>query len=113
MMRTYETLTSAIVGCDIYIETLLARPRLRGAFDAISAAVVGVILNLSVWFALHVLFADVALGRFGPRVALSGLQPLMAGYVVLAALLLLGLRLPLLAVLAAMAAIAGGTTFLI
>jgi len=96
-----------------YIETLLARPGLRGAFDAISAAVVGVILNLSVWFALHVLFAEVVSGRFGPRVALSGLDPRMAGYVALAALLLLGLRLPLLVVLATMAAIAGGTAFLI
>ena len=39
-----------------YIEHILARPRLKGALAGISAAVVGVILNLSVWFALHVLF---------------------------------------------------------
>jgi chromate transporter len=30
--------------------------RLSGALAAITAAVVGVILNLTVWFALHVLF---------------------------------------------------------
>ena len=34
------------------------QPRLSGALAAITAAVVGVILNLTVWFALHVLFAQ-------------------------------------------------------
>ncbi len=42
-----------------HVETLLARPRLKSALDAITAAVVGVIANLSLWFALHVLFDDV------------------------------------------------------
>src|SRR6185312_1807090 len=35
------------------------RRHLSGALAAITAAVVGVILNLSVWFALHVLFGQV------------------------------------------------------
>ncbi|MDJ0823696.1 MAG: chromate efflux transporter [Paracoccaceae bacterium] len=48
-----------------YVDTLLARPRLRGALEAITAAVVGVILNLSLWFAFHVLFAQVGPGAFG------------------------------------------------
>ena len=39
-----------------YIEELRANRQLAGALAAITAAVVGVILNLSVWFALHVLF---------------------------------------------------------
>ena len=39
-----------------FIEQLRANRRLSGALAAITAAVVGVILNLSVWFALHVLF---------------------------------------------------------
>ena len=39
-----------------FIERLRANRRLSGALAAITAAVVGVILNLSVWFALHVLF---------------------------------------------------------
>jgi chromate transporter len=43
-----------------FIEQLRANRRLSGALAAITAAVVGVILNLSVWFALHVLFGDVA-----------------------------------------------------
>lgn len=42
-----------------YIEWLSDQPRLKGAMSAITAAVVGVILNLSVWFALHVLFRKV------------------------------------------------------
>ena len=33
------------------------QPALAAALSAITAAVVGVILNLAVWFALHVLFA--------------------------------------------------------
>ena len=49
-----------------YLDWLSSRPRLRGALAAITAAVVGVMLNLSLWFALHVLFAEVALERLGP-----------------------------------------------
>jgi chromate transporter len=39
-----------------YIETMRGNKALAGALSAITAAVVGVILNLSVWFALHTLF---------------------------------------------------------
>lgn len=42
-----------------YIEAIGQRPRLSGALAAITAAVVGVILNLSLWFGLHVLFGKV------------------------------------------------------
>jgi chromate transporter len=49
-----------------YIEWISSQPRLKGALKAITAAVVGVILNLSIWFALHVLFATVSRQRFGP-----------------------------------------------
>jgi chromate transporter len=42
-----------------YIEHIGRMPRLSGALAAITAAVVGVILNLSLWFGLHVLFARV------------------------------------------------------
>lgn len=48
-----------------YIDWISAQPRLRGAMDGITAAVVGVILNLSIWFGLHVLFASVARERIG------------------------------------------------
>jgi chromate transporter len=39
-----------------YIEALRGNKALSGALTAITAAVVGVILNLSIWFALHTLF---------------------------------------------------------
>lgn len=42
-----------------YIEHIGRMPRLSGALAAITAAVVGVILNLSLWFGLHVLFTKV------------------------------------------------------
>ncbi|MDG1068203.1 MAG: chromate efflux transporter [Sulfitobacter sp.] len=49
-----------------YIEWISNQPRLKGALKAITAAVVGVILNLSIWFALHVLFATVTQSQWGP-----------------------------------------------
>jgi chromate transporter len=49
-----------------YMEALRGRRRLDGALAGITAAVVGVILNLALWFALHVVFREVAPARFGP-----------------------------------------------
>lgn len=49
-----------------YVETLLSRPRLQSALAGITAAVVGVILNLSLWFAGHVLFGEVSPFALGP-----------------------------------------------
>lgn len=40
-----------------FVEALTRRPRLAGALSAITAAVLGVIAALSLWLALHVLFA--------------------------------------------------------
>jgi chromate transporter len=49
-----------------FVEPLRANRHLSGALAAITAAVVGVILNLSVWFALHVLFGEVTEKHAGP-----------------------------------------------
>jgi chromate transporter len=49
-----------------FVEQLRSNQRLSGALAAITAAVVGVILNLTIWFVLHVLFADVTEARAGP-----------------------------------------------
>jgi chromate transporter len=49
-----------------FVERLRANHQLSGALAAITAAVVGVILNLSVWFALHVLFGTVTEQHAGP-----------------------------------------------
>lgn len=42
-----------------FVEALRGAKALNAALSAITAAVVGVILNLAIWFALHVLFRDV------------------------------------------------------
>jgi chromate transporter len=49
-----------------YIEALRSNRALNAALSAVTAAVVGVVLNLSVWFTLHTLFGKVALKHYGP-----------------------------------------------
>ena len=41
-----------------YIESINQNPRMQAALEAITAAVAGVILNLSVWFAMHCAFSE-------------------------------------------------------
>jgi chromate transporter len=48
-----------------YVERLRGSERLNAALSTITAAVVGVILNLAVWFALHVFFAELDARRIG------------------------------------------------
>ncbi|MBL8298933.1 MAG: chromate efflux transporter [Rhodanobacteraceae bacterium] len=49
-----------------HLQRLNAHPRLQRALSYITAAVMGVILNVSVWFIVHVMFAQVAQQRTGP-----------------------------------------------
>jgi chromate transporter len=49
-----------------FIERLRHNRALAGALSAITAAVVGVILNLALWFAVHYLFGKVDDARLGP-----------------------------------------------
>ena len=49
-----------------WIDRLGNAVRLKGGLAAVTAAVVGVIANLTAWFALHVLFAEVGQRQFGP-----------------------------------------------
>jgi chromate transporter len=62
------------------VERLRGNIALTAALSAITAAVVGVVLNLAVWFSLHVLFGDVEeRHRFGLRLLipdLTTIQPL-------------------------------------
>lgn len=95
-----------------YIDWLTHQPRLRGALDAITAAVVGVILNLAVWFALHVVFKEVALVEAGPLKlwtpdpgSLDGYAVVLAG---LSAVLLLRMRWSVPAVLTAASTVSLG-----
>ena len=90
-----------------HLERLLARPRLQGALSAITAAVLGVIANLSLWFALHVLFArtETLPAPFTAVVPdITSLRPDAVALVALAAVLLLWLKRPVPLVLAIAAA---------
>ena len=89
-----------------YLEHIAARPRLSAALQAITAAVVGVILNLSVWFALHVLFAIIrTTGPLPiPRPAWETLDFWAAGLLAVALVLMLKLRVGLFLSLAILAA---------
>jgi len=49
-----------------WIERLEHARRLKGGLATLTAAVVGVIANLTVWFALHVLFARLVPAQLGP-----------------------------------------------
>jgi chromate transporter len=48
-----------------YVERLHDMPRLKGALAGVTAAVVGVIANLALWFGLRVLFHEMAPGPLG------------------------------------------------
>jgi chromate transporter len=49
-----------------FIEKLRGNAVLASAMSAITAAVVGVILNLAIWFGLHFLFTEARIHRLGP-----------------------------------------------
>ena len=92
-----------------FVEPLRANRRLSGALAAITAAVVGVILNLSVWFALHVLFGKVTEMHAGP-LRWYAFDPLAldlraTALAAIAAVLAFGLHRSLIEVVIAMAAL--------
>ena len=100
-----------------FVERLRANRQLSGALAAITAAVVGVILNLSVWFALHVLFGKVTEMHSGPLrwfafdpLALNIRAAVLAG---IAAALAFGLHRGLIEVVLAMAALGALTQYVL
>lgn len=113
------TLWVTFVPCFIWIfagapliDWLDHSPRLRAALAAITAAVVGVIANLSIWFAAHVLFDETSTVQLGP---VSILSPDWASFnlpaaclTALAAFLLIRLKTPLLMTLGLMALVGVG-----
>jgi len=64
-----------------YMEALRGRRSLDGALAAITAAVVGVVLNLAVWFALHVVFPARTLDPFAFAVAAAALVAMLRFHV--------------------------------
>ncbi len=77
-----------------WIAHLRGAPRLSGALNAIMAAVVGVIAHLSLWFAIHVLFAAQVPLNVGPMHLLLPdvvtVQPMVLAIAGLSGYLLLG-----------------------
>ena len=92
-----------------FIERLRGNVAVAGALSAITAAVVGVVLNLAVWFALHTLFRQTAMVALGPvrfdAPVLASIDPwatfLAAGAVVAVFLLRANVIVTLLAISAA------------
>ncbi|BAE51082.1 chromate efflux transporter [Paramagnetospirillum magneticum] len=88
-----------------YVEVLRGYKALSGALAAITAAVVGVIFNLGLWFALHVLFGTVdemrvgAVRLFVPQ--LASLDPAALALAVAAAIAMLRLHIGMIPTLAA------------
>jgi chromate transporter len=93
-----------------YVERIRGSDLLASALRAITAAVVGVIANLAVWLALHTVFADVTdrpvLGWVVlPVPDLSTVRWTVVGIGLASAVALIGLRLPMLPVLAVSTAV--------
>jgi chromate transporter len=69
LLATWVTFTPCFLWIFLgapFIETLRGNRALSGALSAITAAVVGVVLNLAIWFAIHTVFAVVSPARWGP-----------------------------------------------
>jgi chromate transporter len=92
-----------------FIEDLRNNTRLAGALAAITAAVAGVILNLAVWFTLHVLFRKIAEAHAGPirwfAIDFASLDVTAAALAAIAAALVFALHRSLIETVAIMAAL--------
>jgi chromate transporter len=99
-----------------YIERLRRNPILSGALSGVTAAVVGVVVNLALWFSIHALFADVALQHFAAAVVevpvLASLQVSSLLITLVAAGLVFRLRASVLTTLAITGAIGAAASLL-
>jgi chromate transporter len=69
LLATWVTFTPCFLWIFLgapFIERLRGNRALSGALSAITAAVVGVVLNLAIWFAIHTIFSEVRPIRWGP-----------------------------------------------
>ena len=92
-----------------YFDRLSQKPKLTAALSGVTAAIVGVIMNLSLWFALHIWFENNTMRSFGPiQVLLPELQTLVPASLALTAIAawaLLKRRIGIATVLCSMAAL--------
>jgi chromate transporter len=90
-----------------YVERLRGNPTLAAALRGITAAVVGVIGNLALWFAVHTLFSVTGTVAAGPvRLTVpdvTSMRRVTLGIALLAAVMVFPLRWPILRTLAACA----------
>ena len=110
LLATWVTFTPCFLWIFLgapFIERLRDNQVLTAALTAITAAVVGVILNLAVWFGLHVIFEDVqTITSFGLDLDIpvwSTLNVAAAGLVIAAMIAVFHFRLGTVTVLAASA----------
>jgi chromate transporter len=111
LLATWVTFTPCFLWIFLgapYIENLRDNKALTGALSAITAAVVGVILNLAIWFAIHTVFREVvALDAYGfsfEAPVLASVDPWALGLSIAAALAIFCLNAGMLQTLAACSA---------
>jgi chromate transporter len=69
-----------------YVENMRDNKTVSAALSAVTAAVVGVMMNLAIWFAVHVAFAEVdTISRYGMQLLIPDWQTMDLASVVLAA----------------------------
>jgi chromate transporter len=97
-----------------FIEKMRGNVALTGAMSAITAAVVGVILNLAIWFGLHVLFGKATSFTYGSWTmdvpVLTSLSSPSLVLTVLAAIAIFRLKMSVISTLLASAALGVGWT---
>jgi chromate transporter len=108
LLATWVTFTPCFLWIFLgapFIERLRDNKALNSALSAITAAVVGVILNLAIWFAIHTLFREVQPWRAGPisidAPVLASVDPWALALAVAAAVALFRFKLGMVPVLAA------------
>ena len=99
------------------LDHITQNPRMRGALGGITTAVTGVILNLSLWFAIQVFFGDSHRFALGPVAMvlpdLSTLDPKMPALALVAAGALIGFKWPIARTLALCAGLSWGVSVVI
>ena len=118
LLATWVTFTPCFLWIFLgapFVERLRHNKALAGALAAITAAVVGVILNLSIWFAIHTVFRQVqpirSWGLAFDMPILSSVDPWAFALSLAAAIAIFRFKVGMLPVLAACSAVGVGLHF--